>query len=162
MLSYTYVWCKVETLGDRTLGESGRAWPDASGCAFARMEPYWKRPDAEVQRPVTSQQRVRSLNVSSVRLTSAYVNTDRTHPVSVRSLFVPASGHKTETRAHCCYRPDSKPSVRSLCEPLSFLYRAPVAPSNCPHSTGGHSTDGVSYPCTQTSPPLIKCSNHQE
>ena len=29
-------------------------------------------------------------------------------------------------------------------ETLSFLYRAPVAPSDFPHSTGGHSAGGVS------------------
>ena len=37
-------------------------------------------------------------------------------------------------------------SVRSLCEPLSFLYRALVAPSDCPYSTGRHSTGGVPNP----------------
>ena len=39
---------------------------------------------------------VRSLNVSSVHLTSAYVSTDRTHPVSVRSLLAPASGRRSK------------------------------------------------------------------
>ena len=60
----------------------------------------------------------------------------------------PASGHYTT-------------SVQSLCAPLSFLSRAPVAPLDCPYSTDGHFVGGVSYPCTQTSQPLIKCANHQ-
>ena len=49
----------------------------------------------------------------------------------------PASGHYTT-------------SVRSLCEPLSFLSRASVAPSDYPHSTGE-----VSNPCSNV--PTTKC-----
>ena len=47
----------------------------------------------------------------------------------------PASGHHTT-------------SVWSLYEPLSFLSRALVAPSDCLYSTGGHSAGEVSYPCS--------------
>ena len=54
----------------------------------------------------------------------------------------PASGHYTT-------------SVRSLCEPLSFLSRAPVAPLDYPHSTGGHSAGEVSNPCSNV--PTTKC-----
>ena len=46
-----------------------------------------------------------------------------------------------------------EPNVRSLrdqspvhYETLSFLTRALVAPSDCPHSTGGHSAGEVSNP----------------
>ena len=46
-------------------------------------------------------------------------------------------------------------SVRSLCEPLSFLYRALVAQSDCPHSTGRHSAGEVSNPCSNVS--TTKC-----
>ena len=44
-----------ETLCDRTLGESGQALLDAFGREISRLEPSWKRPDAEIQRPVTFQ-----------------------------------------------------------------------------------------------------------
>ena len=54
----------------------------------------------------------------------------------------PASGHYTT-------------SVRSLCEPLSFLSRAPVAPSDCPHSMGGYYAGEVSNPCSNV--PTTKC-----
>ena len=32
---------------------SGQHWPDASGRDFLSLEPYWSRPDAGSQRPVT-------------------------------------------------------------------------------------------------------------
>ena len=53
VLTYADVRRIEETLSDRTLGVSGRACPDAFGRENSRLEPYWKRPDAEVQRPVT-------------------------------------------------------------------------------------------------------------
>ena len=53
VLTYADVRRTEETLCDRTLGESGRTGPDASGCEMSRLEPYWKRPNAEIQRPFT-------------------------------------------------------------------------------------------------------------
>ena len=45
VLTYADVGRTEETLTDWMLGESGRE--------NSRLEPYWKRPDDEVQRPVT-------------------------------------------------------------------------------------------------------------
>ena len=42
VLTYADVGCIEETLSDQTLGESGRARPDASGRENSRLEPYWK------------------------------------------------------------------------------------------------------------------------
>ena len=87
--------------------------------------------DVGPQRPVTSSKpplatgRVRS---SPTRLTQCTV----TH------CLLYALPHQQD-RTHSS-------SVRSLCEIMSFLYRALVAPSDCPHSTGGHSAGGVPNP----------------
>ena len=53
VLTYADIGRIEETLCDWTLAVSGQAWPDASGRKKTCLEPYWKRPDAEVQRPVT-------------------------------------------------------------------------------------------------------------
>ena len=92
----------------------------------------------------------------------------RTSALTERTL--PASGHSS------CQHPVTRPrrvltaatdqtlnpvsghyttSVRSLYEPLSFLSRAPVAPSDYPHSMAGHSTGEVSNPCSNV--PTTKC-----
>ena len=53
VLTYVDVGHTEETLCDRTLAVSGQALPDASGREKSCLEPYWKRPDAKVQRPIT-------------------------------------------------------------------------------------------------------------
>ena len=45
VLTYADVRRTEEALSDRTLGVSGRE----NSC----LEPYWKRPDTKIQRPVT-------------------------------------------------------------------------------------------------------------
>ena len=63
------------------------------------------------------------------------VEHDRTRPV-VSGGLLEMTGCKT-------------PASGALCETLSFLYNVLVAPSNCPHSMGGHSATGVLNPCSQ-------------
>ena len=50
-----------------------------------------------LNRSVGCPRETRIIHVSSVRLMSAYVSTDRTHPASIRPVYTPASGHKTKT-----------------------------------------------------------------
>ena len=45
---------------DQTLAVSGQHWPDMSDHDFSSLEPYWKRPDAGSQRPITWSSSVRS------------------------------------------------------------------------------------------------------
>ena len=106
--------------------------------------------------------------VSSHSTSPLCTTRQRTSALTGRTL--PASGHSS------CQRPVTRPrrvltaatdrtlnpasdhyttSVRSLYEPLSFLSRAPVALSDCPHSMGKHSTGEVSNPCSNV--PTTKC-----
>ena len=101
--------------------------------------------------------------------------TTRQRMSALTGCTLPASGHSS------CQRPVTRPrrvltaatdrtlnpasghhttSVQSLYEPLSFLSRAPVAPSDCPHSTGGHFAGEVSYPCSNviTSKSITLCT----
>ena len=71
---------------------------------------------------------VRSLNVSSVRLTSAYVSTDRTQTMSVRSVYTPASGHSVNPCLFCIGRRWHRQTVRTLradTPPVKFRTFAP-------------------------------------
>ena len=48
VLTYADVRRTEKTLSDRTPGGSSRAGQDASDREISRLEPYWKRPDAEI------------------------------------------------------------------------------------------------------------------